>query len=317
MISQKVLPRLIIILVIAALFYAGILFFGDVELIFQKTSQINYQYFPYIFLLLAVQIFLSGLKFHRLLQKLHMHLPFKESLKLFLAGFAMGITPGGAGTIIKSYFLKKSHGKSISSSAPIVIIEKVTDLLSILIIMTFLLIWANFVEAKIVLVAGYAFFVFIMIFLSNDKIFFSFKGFISKLKFIKNFSENLEESRSSLKILIRSPNFMEALGYSVVIKIAQLFLVFFIFLAVGINLDLSYSGQIYYTSLLFGVLTFIPAGLVVMESSMISLLLKEGISLSEATLSVLLIRLITTWMVFALGGIMLRFLLKKKSITDD
>jgi len=111
MISQKVLPRLIIILVIAVLFYAGILFFGDVELIFQKTSQINYQYFPYIFLLLAVQIFLSGLKLHRLLQKLQIPLPFKESLKLFLAGFAMGITPGGGGAIIKSYFLGNHFNK--------------------------------------------------------------------------------------------------------------------------------------------------------------------------------------------------------------
>ncbi len=315
--SRKVFHRLIIILVIAVLFYAGILFFGDFQLIFQKASQINYQYFPYIFLLLAVQILVSGLKFHRLLQKLHMHLPFKESLKLFLVGYAMGITPGGGGTIIKSYFLKKDHSKSISSSLPVIVIEKVTDLLSILIIMTFLLIWADFVEAKIILVIGYALFVFIMIFLSNDKIFLSFKGFISKLKFIKNFSENLEESRSSLKVLIRSSNFMEALGYSVVIKVAQLFVVFFVFLAVGINLNLFYSGQIYYTSLLFGVLTFIPAGIGVTESSMIGLLLKENIELANATLGVLLIRLFTTWIVVALGGIMLKFLLKEKRIMDD
>ena len=151
-----------------------------------------------------------------------------------------------------------------------------------------------------------------MILLTSSKSFSAFKSFISKIKFLKKFTENLEESRSSIKKLMYAPNFLEALGYSVMIKIVQLFIVFFIFLSVGINLDLFFSGQIYYTSLLFGVLTFVPAGIIVIDSSMIGLLLRENIELPLATLGVLIVRLVTTWLLVALGGIMIKFLLDKK-----
>jgi len=315
--SGKLVNRIVIILVVAVLFYAGILFLGDFKQIIEGVSEINFDYFPAIFALLAFQIFLSGLKYQRLLQKLDIKIPFWESLKMFLGGYTMGITPGGGGTIIKSYFLKKNHSKSISSSVPVIIIEKASDFLSILVIMTILLIWVSFFEVQIILSIGYAVFILLLIILSNKNIFDLFKSLFSKIKITKKLTENFEESRSSIKLLMRSPSFVEALGYSILIKIAQLFVVYFIFLSVGIELDLFLSGQIYYASLLFGVLTFVPAGLIVTDTSMIGLLLKENIELPIATLGVLLVRLITTWIVFALGAIMLKSLLKEKSVSQN
>jgi len=314
--DSKIIKKLIIILVIAIIFYVGILFLSDFQLILESVNQINFEFFPYIFSLLAIQILLGGLKFHRLLYQLQISIPFQESIKIFLIGFAMGITPGGGGTLIKSYILKKDHKKSISSSMPVIIIEKITDLLSIIIIMTVLLIWATFYEAIIILGIGYALFFFIIIMISNNKIFLVFKNFISKIKLTRKFAINLEESKTSVKTLLKSRNFSESLVYSVAIKIIQLFLVFLVFLSLGINLELFFAGQIYYTSLLFGVLTFIPAGLGVTDTSMIGLLLKENVELPIATISVLLIRLITTWISVGLGLIMFKFLLKEKTIDE-
>jgi len=309
--------NVVIILVITVLFYAGILFYSDFQLIIQEVNKINFIYFTIIFPLLGIQILSNSLKFHRLLQKLQLNIPFKESVKIFLGGFAMGLTPGGAGTIIKSYLLKKAYNKSVLSSIPVIIFERATELLSILIIMTFLLIWVDFIEVKIILGIGYGVFVFLMTIITNNKIFSLFKGFISKIKFTKRIAENLDESKNSVMILIRPSNFMEALGFSIVTRVAQLFIVYFVFLSVGINLDFFSSGQIYYTSLLIGVLTLIPAGIVVTESSMIGLLLKENIELPVATLGVLLVRFVTIWIVFGIGGIILKFLIKEKKIFDD
>ena len=91
-----------------------------------------------------------------------------------------------------------------------------------------------------------------------------------------------------------------------------MFVVYFIFLSVGIDLGIFDSGQIYYTSLLAGVLTFLPAGIVVTESGMIGLLLKYNITLSLATLGVLIVRFITTWMGMIIGVIAMKFVLKDK-----
>jgi len=45
-------------------------------------------------------------------------------------------------------------------------------------------------------------------------------------------------------------------------------------------------------------------------------LLKENVELPIATISVLLIRLITTWISVGLGLIMFKFLLKEKTIDE-
>ena len=173
--SKKITNKLIIILVIVVLFYAVMIFLADAQLISQKINQIDYTYFPYIFSLLIIQILLGVVKFHRLLQKLQIYLPYNESLKMLLAGFAIGITPGGGGTLIKSYFLKKNHDKSISSTIPLMIIEKVTDLLSVLIIIAFLLIWADFLESKIILGIGSGLFIVFFIIFTNNKFFLYFR----------------------------------------------------------------------------------------------------------------------------------------------
>lgn len=314
--DSKIIKKLILFLVIAIAFYAVILAFSDFQLILESINQIHLEFFPYIFSLLAMQILLGGLKFHRLLHQLQMSIPFRASIKIFLLGFAMGVTPGGGGTLIKSYILKKDYKKSISSTMPVIFIEKITDLLSIIVIMTILLIWTSFYEAIIILGIGYGLFLFIMILISNNKIFLGFKNFISKIKLTKKFTANLEESKISIKTLLKSQNFLESLAYSIIIKFIQLFIVFFVFLSLDINLELFLSGQIYYTSLLFGVLTFIPAGLVVTDSSMIGLLIRQNIELPSATVSVLLIRLITTWIPVGLGLIMFKFLLNEKTIKE-
>jgi len=315
--SKKSIPKVVIILVIAVLFYAVIIFYSDFQSIIQEAKKINFVYFSMIFPLLGVGILSNSLRFHRLLQKLQLNLPFKESVKIYLGGFVMALTPGGAGTIIKSYFLKKAYNKSVLSSLPVIIIERATELLSILIIMTFLLIWVDFIEVKIILGIGYGVFVFLMAIITNNKIFSLFKGLISKIKYTKRIAENLEESKNSVTVLTRPSNFMEALGYSIVTRVAQLFIVYFVFLSVGINLDFFLSGQIYYTSLLIGVLTLIPGGIVVTETSMIGLLLKENIELPVATLGVLIMRLFSTWIPIGIGGIILKFLLQEKKIIDD
>jgi len=315
--SKKITNKLIIILVIAVLFYAVMIFLADAQLISQKINQIDYTYFPYILSLLIIQILLSGIKFHRLLQKLQIYLPYKESLKMLLAGFAIGITPGGSGTLIKSYFLKKNHEKSISSTIPLMIIEKVTDLLSALIIIAFLLIWADFLESKIILGIGSGLFIVFFIIFTNNKFFFYFKGFVSKIKYVKKITTNLDEYKNSFQVLLRPSNFLEPLVISIVIKFVQVFIVYFIFLSVGINLDFFYSGQIYYTSLLIGFLSLIPAGLIITESSMISLLLRQNIDSETATLGVLFVRLVITWIVVGIGAVVLRSLIREKKIVDD
>ena len=90
-------------------------------------------------------------------------------------------------------------------------------------------------------------------------------------------------------------------------KLAHLVNIYFIFLSFGVDLGLFISGQIYYTSLILGVITFIPAGIIVTESNMIGLLLEQNVEFAIATLIVIFTRIITMWATTVAGVLTLKF----------
>src|SRR5690606_26192436 len=60
--------------------------------------------------------------------------PPRVSALVFLSGFALSVTPGKVGELIKSYLLRETCEVPIARSAPIVVAERVTDLLALLVL---------------------------------------------------------------------------------------------------------------------------------------------------------------------------------------
>lgn len=298
---QKTTNKIILLIIITVVFYAIIVLFSDVNLLVQRVGDFEFKYLPIIFAGIGFHIFILGIKFHRLAIKAGINLPFKENLKIYTAGLSLGVTPGGIGTAIKSHILKVKHGKSISSTLPIVVVERWTELLGILILTTALLFWSNTSESIAALVIGYVILGIFLALISNSKIFLSLKQILTKIKFINKLVSNLDESRESLIKLNTKKNFTEATAWSILAKLAHLVTVYFIFLAYGVDLGLIVSGQVYYTAMIFGVVSFIPGGIVITESSMLGLLLNHNIEFTIATLIVILTRIITMWFTTFVG----------------
>ena len=310
--QKGLINKVFIVIFVTIFFYGIIIVLSDFDLVVEKTFEINFQYLPIIISLQVTSVFVGTIKFHRLLQKLKIPILFKESFKLFMLGRFMGITPGGTGIIIKSHILKKNYGKPISSTLPVLLIERWTEILAILIIVTCLLFWVDIYESKIILGIGYALFVISILVAYNKKSFLLFKKFSEKIKFLNRFATSLDESRDSLSILSNKRTFSEALGLSMITKVIQLTIVFLCFISVGIDLDYFTTGLIYYTALIAGVLTFIPAGMIVTESGMIALLLEFNVELVTATLGVFFVRIVTLWAGMVMGAITSRLVLKGK-----
>jgi glycosyltransferase 2 family protein len=314
----KNFDKVLFLIISTILFYVAILIISDINLIFEKIFQIKLEYFLLVFSLMTMQFIFLGIKYHRLLKKLNIPISLKYSILIFISGLTLIATPGGIGTVIKSQILKKKYNQPLAKTLPLIIIERFTELLAILIILTFFLIWNQMYESIIVIIIGYCFIIATYIISSNTKIFIFFKKLFSKIKKIKKLIISFDESRDSFSKLFEFKTISESMVWSIFAKISQLLAVYFIFLSLGIDLDLILSGQIYYTSLVLGSLTFIPSGLIITESSMLGLLLNTGVDLSLASLSVILIRLITTWLGTVVGIIALKFLgiRNKKNFND-
>lgn len=77
---------------------------------------------------------LRFLKWERYRRLLGIDLSIRASWTVYLAGFSMGITPGKMGEVVKSWLLRRTSGTPVHKSAPIVVAERVTDLLGYLLL---------------------------------------------------------------------------------------------------------------------------------------------------------------------------------------
>ena len=72
------------------------------------------------------------------------------------------------------------------------------------------------------------------------------------------------------------------------------------------------TTQMYFTSLVSGALTFLPAGIDVTEGSFVALLSLHGIDFSLSASIVLFTRLTTIWFATIIGIVLTRLVLKKE-----
>lgn len=314
--ASSVIKKTILALIVTSFFYAMLLFISDINEIVAIINQINLGYYLLVFPLTFLTIVILGWRYQIILKKLNINLGFKDSFLLHAVGLSMSMTPGGAGSVLKSYFLKMKTGNSISSTTPIVIYEKWLELVAVIILIGILLSYYNIIESQIIfvigsLLSGFVFFVFkktIGLELLNK--------FFSKIRFLRNFVINTNEFKDTTKILTKTKNVLELLGLTLLSKLVPMITVFIIFDQFDLRFNIFSSSQIYFTSLIAGVLSFVPGGIVVTEASLLGLLLKNHAALGIAVVIVLLVRMPTFWFPIFIGFLSLRAVSKGEIKTD-
>ena len=305
--------KIILFTIIIIIFYVGILVYSDLNEISNHISLFQFTYLPIIFILMGIQLLLLGFKYHRMLKKIGVNLSVRQSVKIFIAGISLIATPGGAGTAIKSQILKSKYNIPISKSLPIIFMERLTELLGILFVLSIFFLWTNLIESVIAIGLGFLFSLIMYLLVSKNKMFTSIRKILLKINKFKKLSDSLDESRESFSILSRKSVFAEMIGWSFFSKLAQFFAIYFIFLSLELDIGILNAGQIYYTSLVLGSLSLLPSGIIITESTMIAILVNHGVEISLASLLVIFTRLITTWLGTILGIIMLKIVQSEKN----
>ena len=73
-------------------------------------------------------------RWQRYLARLEISVPAWRSFWIFLAGQTMVLSPGKVGEVLKSVLLKRSFGVPVRRSAPIVLVERITDGLGVVVV---------------------------------------------------------------------------------------------------------------------------------------------------------------------------------------
>ena len=303
--------KVIIVIILSVLFYVLIVLFSDFEEFSKQVQNVDFKFLPLILSLIFSSIIIKSLRQCFLLRKIGVTITIKESLKLFIAGLSMLITPGGSGELIKSQFLKNHYNYSRSKTVPYVFVERFHDLIAIVIIVLSSLVFIQSIESGILVTIAILLIVIIFLAINQRKLLKWFQSRIEKIKFLKRLFSKDKEFYDSLEILFKP----KIVGLSLLFTIPSIFLeglaTYLGIISVIPNYDFVLSFQHVFSSVLAGLFSFLPAGLGVTEISLISFISSNEISWSQAATSVLYVRLTTLWFMTIMGFIILRTVFKK------
>jgi len=301
--------KVIFVVLAIAIFYIGFIFYSNFENFLQSISQFRLEFLLPIFGLFLVATLVKGIRQQLLFKTIGISIPVKKSILLHYAGYSLTLTPGGSGEFIKTYYLKKRFGYSISKSLPVFITERFYDLLGITIIIIFSLFFVQIIEVTIIIFFAIALIIITYITI-NSKSFFRFISKIfTRIPFFKKYVTNLDEFQTLLKSLTKK-NIVKNLFLSISSFIIYAIGFYFVFLGFNVNLDIIFTTFVTFTSILFGYLTFLPGGVGATEISFVGFLTSEGIALSLATSIMVLLRLSGWWFLTIIGIITTKLFLK-------
>ena len=303
---MKLDNRLILVLVAVVGIYAIFLFLSDFSIISEKISNFKINYLPVIILFASVSWIPLIIKWHLLLKNCEIDIPLKKSITVWFAGVAFEITPGHIGALMKSQILKTSSNIPRTKTVPIIIVEKVYELIgAILASVIGIIILGMEFYLIIIAISGLVVIFFFMYHKPASELFFNR---ITKLKFFTKYVENLSEFyeivKKSTNVKTATICILLALTYWFMVSAAA----YYTLIAFDVNiLDYLKVLAIYTTSSLLGAISFIPGGIGITEGSITGLFTLNGIDVSTALILSVMIRVFTLWYSVGIGFISLKF----------
>lgn len=285
------------------IFYIGIIAYSDFSKFTDKILSFKFELLPIILLLTFCAILIKGIRQNILLKKIDIKISIKDNLLLYLAGLSMAITPGSGGEVIKSYFLKKKFGYKAAKTLPLVFVERFYDLISIVSVILFSLIFIQINEILIISIIIIILLILVYLILRIKKLFSAFIKIFIKINFFKKFTTNILEYYDSINSMTSKKSMTQSWIISILSWSVDLFAVYLIYVGFGLDFEILFTTLITFSSFLFGALTLVPLGVGVTEISLLKFLTESGVDLSLGTAIIVMIRLRGIWFATIIGFI--------------
>ncbi len=287
----------LILLLLTVAAFAGLLVYGDLHEVsgLLVDSPALFAAFAAALGLAMINYALRYLRWLMYLRALGIRVPWTVSVSVFAAGLALSITPGKAGELLKSVWLSRRAGVPVSTSAPAVVMERLTDVVSVGLLG--LMGVALLPTTVALVVAGILAAVMIVGVLAASRL-----GSIAlRLPVLRRWQEPLENSHEGLGRLMTPPMLASAVILGALAWAAEGLALWIIVAGMGEQISALIAIPISAAAALVGAITALPGGLVGFEGSMVALLRQSGLEAPQAALATLLTRLATLWFAVMIG----------------
>ncbi|MFC2947535.1 lysylphosphatidylglycerol synthase transmembrane domain-containing protein [Virgibacillus sediminis] len=304
-----ILPKFIIGVVLGVVVVAGFLLISDWRQVSGSIATMPKGPLLVAFLLTLMSYLFRLGKWHAFSRWSGFSVPFRKNAAIFFIGLMMSITPGKAGELIKSYYLKETSDIPYSASIPVVFYDRLTDLLAMAALVAVgLLVYPFGITpflATVVLISGF-------FFLAQRQ------GLMKKMIDLLTRPDRLRRFRGSLHHFYQQTLYLmqfRILSFAFVVSVlAWLSECIALFVILGaFNQEVSILASILTFSLgtLAGAVSMIPGGLGAAEGSITGLLIHFGVGGSLAVSISLIVRFVTLWFGVLIGFVV--FLFRRKA----
>jgi uncharacterized membrane protein YbhN (UPF0104 family) len=292
--------KILLSVAFGAVIYLALTIYGQSADVGRALSGFRWTYLPLMLGLASLNYATRFIKWHYYLHLLGIHVPLGRSFTVFLSGLVMTVTPGKMGEVLKSFLLRETDGVEVSKTAPVVLAERMSDLVALVALTLMGLASVGLgLGAPLIglgLVAGG------MVVASQRRLSLGAIALLERPACLNRFAGRLRKAYESASRLLG----LKAMLLATVISVPAWFweCAAFYFALRGTNaaLPLLKAMSIYGFSSVAGALSMLPGGLGVMEGSLAGLLAGSGVDRAEAVGATLIIRACTLWFAVAVGA---------------
>ncbi len=234
-----------------------------------------------------------------------------DSLLTYLSGFVLTVTPGKVGEVFKSLVLFETYGVPVARTAPIVVAERVTDVIGVVVLIVIGslgfsggLLWAGLGMAAVLV---------LLVVVSSRRLSTAIIGLVERLPGpFRKIGPKLHEAYDSLATLVRPANLLVPTVLSIGAWALECTALWVILKGFEQDTGIGLATFFYATSTLAGALVPVPGGLGVTETSLQGQLQELGhVGATTATAAMILVRFATLWFAVLVGFVSLSLLKRR------
>lgn len=300
----SILLRLAIWLGVAAvLFITAIVLLSDYQRVLQLIASISPLWLAMIIGAVLFNYALRFAKWNFFLHVLKIRLPWRLNLWVFFSAFTMVLSPAKLGELVKSFLLKARLGIPVSATAPIVMAERLTDLIGLLILCALGFTQFAF-GGNTLLLAGGLIVIGTLVITRPE-----FWGIIDRglglHPALSRFRGAVKAIQHSTSTLLSFKALLLTVPLSAISWAGEGVALYLIFRAMGLDMPNLPAIAIFAHAFgsVAGALSFLPGGLLVTEGAMGMFFVYAAVPDATAVSATFLIRAMTLWFAVILGTI--------------
>lgn len=254
-----------------------------------------------IAIILSLSLLNFALRFVRwqlYLKHLEYAVPWRASLNIYLAGFALSTTPGKIGEALRSVMLiplgvPYRHGIAVFFS------ERMSDLTAIILVALVGL--SSYPKAHSLIAISAVILLGMFAIISSRRVLMWFMHGWNSSNFIAKYFRHVAEIALQVRRCNMPSPLMQATTLSFLAWAAEAWAFHLILDAMDIEVSLMFAAFVYAVAMIAGMISFVPGGIGGAEAVMVALLIWSGVGKPEAVAATLVCRLATLWFAVAIG----------------